>query len=236
MESVEIVEYEPLVRGPRGMQGLQGDRGLQGVEGKDGYIGADGKDGKDGVQGVRGEAGHPGVKGKDGKDGDRGPKGLSGHTGPKGAHGKKGPKGEVGRAGTDTDIRNLSDRDIAFLKDNVVGRVVDDILINDNDEKTTFTVAYTRGKSKIFEVLKPRPGVVRVSGGTSTTNITEEVLSPEDSENLETIADNSVSSLAKLTEMFLTQREQSKEQALEIKLIKTHLASISGEKLTEKDI
>ena len=111
-----------------------------------------------------------------GKDGERGPKGLPGHTGPKGAHGKKGSKGEVGRAGTDTDIRKLSDRDIAFLKDNVVGRVVDDIFINDNDEKTTFTIDFTRGKSKIFEVLKPRPkGVTRI-GGSSGIHLDNQVI------------------------------------------------------------
>jgi len=53
---------EKLVRGEKGIIGLEGERGLIGLEGEEGKEGKDGKDGKDGKNGDSGK------DGKDGKD------------------------------------------------------------------------------------------------------------------------------------------------------------------------
>ena len=163
--SVGIVEYEPIVRGPQGPNGDPGVPGVKGTDGIDGDHGFDGRDGRDGKDGNHGKPGAIGRSGQDGKNGKDGSKGKPGQKGAPGVHGKKGKDGDIGRAGIDSDIRNLSEIDLAFLKDNLVGNVVDTFAVNDNDEKTIFTIGYTKAKDQTFEVLKPRPGVVRVSGG-----------------------------------------------------------------------
>ena len=189
---------------------LESMRGLTGAKGDKGDKGLQGEVGADGIAGINGQAG---MNGEAGPRGPRGPQGEAGKNGAIGATGKPGEDGEDGRGIVRLQIHG---------KDLIV-------TYTDGDKVNLGRVVGDRGPKGD----KGRSGYA--FGDTTTTNITEEVLSPEDSENLETIADNSVSSLAKLTDLVINQKCQLAETIKELNYIKTHLSLMTDEELNEND-
>jgi hypothetical protein len=183
-----------------------------------------------GPQGLQGEAGLNGVDGVAGKDGKAGSIGMIGEAGPRGMRGPQGEAGKNGAIGPQGESG----------EDGKDGRGIQRIAIHGTDLIITYTTGDKVNLGRVVGQMGPRgvPGKSGYAfGDTTVTNITEEVLSPEDSENLETVAENSTESLAKLTEMYLTQRDLLKEVQHELKHIKTHLAIAMdhhkhGQKLT----
>jgi hypothetical protein len=182
------------------MRGPQGLQGEAGSNGVDGAKGLDGKDGKAGSIGMIGEAG---------------PRGMRGPKGEAGKNGAIGPKGEAGEDGKD-------------------GRGIQRIAIHGTDLVITYTTGDKVNLGRVVGQMGPRgvPGKSGYAFGdttTNTTNITEEVLSPTDSANLQTTAD-------KLEELVTAQHEQLLRVEKELRFIKTHLHIMTDEELNESDI
>ena len=181
--------------------------------------GLTGAKGDQGLQGEAGQAGFNGVNGKAGMNGEAGPRGP---RGPQGEAGKNGAIGATGKAGEDgQDGRGISSVSINGIH-----------LIINYDDGSSVNIGRVVGDAG------PR-GMQGISGGvfgnSTVTNITEEVLSPEDSENLETIAENSVSSLSKLTQLVMNQQCQLDNIITELKKNNIHLESITDEELLAGD-
>ena len=181
--------------------------------------------GPQGLQGVAGSNGVDGAPGLDGKAGsigmigEAGPRGMRGPQGEAGKNGAIGPKGEAGEDGQD-------------------GRGIQRVAIHGTDLIITYTTGDKVNLGRVVGQMGPRgvPGKSGYAfGDTSVTNITEEVLSPEDSENLETIADNSDASLSKLTELVINQQCQLDAINKELKINNTHLSIATDEELLPGD-
>ena len=228
---ITLIEPTPIVRGPKG-ESIKGDKGDEGADGKRGKRG---RRGKQGLQGEKGES-IRGEKGKDGDPGKQGPKGEKGDRGLKGLRGLRGFKGNPGKEGKDGkdfNARELTEQDIAFLQDNLIGKLVKDVNIQDNQDKTLITIIYTIGKPTKIEIMKPKAQTKILRVGGSVTNVdnsvTEEVLDAEDKANLATTA-------TKLTELVEAQFDQLNKVERELKLIKTHLNIITDEQINDQDI
>lgn len=174
-----------------------------------------GQDGIQGEQGIQGPQGKAGVNGKAGMNGEAGPRGP---RGPQGEQGPKGTRGEHGTNGTD----------------GADGRGVLRLQIRSMDLIVTYTDGEKVNLGRVVGDRGPKGDIGRSGfafGDTinNTTNITEEVLSPEDSANLALIADNS-------TESKINAKEQLLRIEKELRYIKTHLHIVTDEKITESDI
>ena len=233
---VTVRELTPIVRGPKGPEGPKGKEGSTGGAGSPGLPGKTGNDGLKGDQGERGICGPQGVKGKsgdigpqghsgpEGSTGSRGKAGNQGQTGPKGIKGDRGRAGKPGRSST---VADLDEIELSRLKDRLAVKVVSDILISDNIQDPVLTIKYSNGTEK--KLLIDTSSTVAVATPRQQTNITEEVLSPEDSANLKTTAE-------KLEELVRNQQCQLNQLDSELRQIKTHMSLITDEEITEKDV
>jgi len=182
-----------------------------------------GDKGETGLQGRQGTMGDPGPKGNAGMDG----KTIVGDDGARGPAGPRGDKGERGEA-----IKGDAGQDGADGRGIVSVSIVGVNLVITYTDGTKVNVGRVMGQRG---QLGPRGRPGGVIGDTSITNITEEVLSPEDSENLETIADSSVETLAKLTELVMNQQCQLDKINTELKINNTHLSIMTDEELLPGD-
>jgi hypothetical protein len=180
-------------------ESLRGLKGEQGIQGIQGEKGLDGVDGITGDTGMQGEAGPRGL---------RGPQGEQGPQGTRGEPGKDGTDGEDGRGIVRLQIRSF-DLIVTYTDGQKVnlGRVVGD-----------------RGPKGD----KGRSGYAFGDTVTNTTNITEEVLSPEDSANLATTAE-------KLEELVCNQQSQLSEVKKELEILKLHLSEMTDRDITKED-
>lgn len=165
---ITLIKPTPIVRGPKG-------ESIKGEKGNDGSNGKRGKRGRRGKQGLQGEKGESirGEKGKDGDPGKQGPKGEKGDRGLKGLRGLRGFKGNPGKDGEDGkdfNARELTEQDIAFLQDNLIGKLVKDVNIQDNQDKTLITIIYTIGKPTKIEITKPKAQTKVMKVGGSVTH------------------------------------------------------------------
>ena len=197
------------------LKGIKAQKSLM-LESMRGLTGAKGDQG---LQGEAGQAGFNGVNGKAGMNGEAGPRGP---RGPQGEAGKNGAIGATGKPGED----GQDGRGIVRLQIHGFDLIV---TYTDGDKFNLGRVVGDRGPKGD----KGKSGYA--FGDTTTTNITEEVLSPEDSENLETIAENSVSSLSKLTQLVMNQQCQLDNIITELKKNNIHLESITDEELLAGD-
>jgi hypothetical protein len=227
---ITLIEPTSIVRGPKG-ESIKGDKGDEGADGKRGKRG---RRGKQGIQGEKGES-IRGEKGNDGNPGKQGPKGEKGDRGLKGLRGLRGFKGNPGKEGKEGkgfNARELTEQDIAFLQDNLIGKLVKDVNIQDNQDKTLITIIYTIGKPTKIEIAKPKAQTKILRVGGSVTNVdnsvTEEVLSPEDSANLAKTAE-------KLTELVMNQQCQLNTMQEELKEIRLHLQIVTDEEVLPGD-
>jgi len=181
-------------------ESLRGLKGEQGIQGIQGEKGLDGVDGITGDTGMQGEAGPRGL---------RGPQGEQGPKGTRGEPGKDGTDGEDGRGIVRLQIRSF-DLIVTYTDGQKVnlGRVVGD-----------------RGPKGD----KGRSGYAFGDTVTNTTNITEEVLSPEDSANLAAIS-------PAIETLIRDQHDQLLRVEKELRFIKTHLHIMTDEELNESDI
>lgn len=183
---------------------FQALRGADGLRGDDGVPGKDGNDGDQGVAGVQGDT----IVGDTGARGPAGPRGNKGERG-------EAIKGDQGEAGQD-------------------GRGIESTAIIGVNLIITYTDGSRINVGRVVGQMGPR-GVPGKTGGvfgdttTNTTNITEEVLSPEDSANLAAIAP----SVDQLTN---NQKTQLDNMNLELKVIKRQLAEMTGENIKIEDI
>jgi len=152
--------HKALISNAYRTKGDPGDPGKDGVsiKGDQGVPGKKGEPGRDGVS-IRGEKGDPGKRGEPGKRGLRGFKG------------EEGKDGKDGRDGKDFRVEALKDIEIARLQDKIIGKVVKDVSVQDNQDKATITIEYTTGKPAKLEILKPKPNKtpIRVGGGSGST-------------------------------------------------------------------
>ena len=179
---------------------LESMRGLTGAKGE---TGLQGDAGADGIAGVNGQAG------MNGEAGPRGPRGPQGEAGKNGAIGATGKPGEDGRGIVRLQIHG---------KDLIV-------TYTDGDKVNLGRIVGDRGPKGD----KGRSGYAFGDTTTTNTNITEEVLSPEDSANLAAIT-------PAIKDSEISTKEQIEELKLELKLIKTHLSLMTDEELRETDI
>ena len=185
---------------------LESMRGLTGAKGAKGETGLQGEAGIDGIAGVNGQAG---MNGEAGPRGPRGPQGEAGKNGAIGATGKPGEDGEDGRGIVRLQIHG---------KDLIV-------TYTDGDKVNLGRVVGDRGPKGD----KGRSGYAFGDSTTNTTNITEEVLSPEDSANLAAITPS-------IETLIRAQHDQLLRVEKELRFIKTHLHIMTDEELTESDI
>jgi len=160
----EVKKLTHVIRGPKGERGVRGSVGPQGE------------------QGIRGPQGEQGLRGEKGDSivGPRGPKGPQGKTGNEGVRGLPGQRGEQGRPGRDGKkgkdfkVRDMSRRDIAFLKDTLTTKGVKDIDIKEEASQLVFTITYDDGSKKVEKVAKGGGStvVVRGGGGGGSTPVT----------------------------------------------------------------
>lgn len=229
-----IPKPSPILRGPRGLRGPEGKKGDQGERGEQGLVGPQGEQG---LQGIRGPQGEQGLRGKDGDSivgprGPRGPEGKAGNDGVRGLPGQRGEQGRPGRdgkKGKDFKVRDMSRKDIAFLKDNIVGKVVTDVVLKDDVSSFEVKVKYSDDSQFTKKIMKGGGTLVVPSVVNEVTNITEEILDTEDKENLASTAKS-------LEELVKAQREQLNRVETQLKYIKTHMAVVTGERITDKDI
>jgi len=182
------------------LESLKGDKGDQGIQGEKGLDGSNGLDGK------QGKAGDTIV-------GDPGPRGPAGPRGQKGDKGEaiKGDKGEKGQDG-----RGISS--VSIVGASLIIKYSDGSKVN---------------VGRVVGQMGPR-GIPGKTGGVfgdttnNTTNITEEVLSPEDSANLAAIS-------PAIEELIRNQQCQLNEVDKELKQIKLHLAVMTDEELAPGD-
>ncbi len=229
---VSIIKKTPtkVFRGPEGHRGSQGERGLPGesVTGPQGERGLKGES----VTGPQGERGLKGDKGESGDSvvGPRGSKGKQGEAGKRGERGLRGFKGEKGKQGKDAEkfsIERLSKVELSRLKDKLKTTTVSDITLSDSIQEPVLTVKYTDGSEK--KLVIDNTSTIAITNPRQQTNITEEVLSPEDSANLATTAE-------KLEELVRNQQCQLNTLDKELKQIKTHMSLMTDEEITEKDV
>jgi hypothetical protein len=151
----KVVKEIPVVRGPKGDQGLRGEQGLvgpQGEQGLQGIVGPQGLQGLQGEQGLRGEKGDSIV----GPRGHQGPQGETGKRGERGLRGYKGLQGRPGKDGKDFKVKELTKRDLAYLKDQIVTRGVRDIQVEDRVAEATIIITFDDGKTKKIKIQKPQ--------------------------------------------------------------------------------
>jgi len=184
---------------------LESMRGLTGAKGDKGETGLQGDAGVDGVAGVNGQAG---MNGEAGPRGPRGPQGEAGKNG----QSIKGNTGEDGQDGRGIVRLQIHGKDLI-------------VTYTDGDKVNLGRVVGDRGPKGD----KGRSGYAFGDSTTNTTNITEEVLSPEDSANLAAIAP----SVDQLTN---NQKTQLDNMNLELKVIKRQLAEMTGENIKIEDI
>jgi len=182
------------------LRSLQGDKGETGLQGDKGLDGAAGKNGKAGMDG----------KTIVGDDGARGP------AGPRGDKGERGEaiKGDAGKDGEDG--RGIVS--VSIVGVNLV------ITYTDGTKQNVGRVMGQRGQ------LGPRGRTGGVIGDTTnnTTNITEEVLSPEDSANLALIPEQ-------MEVLIRNQQCQLNDIEKELKQVKLHMSVITDEELLPGD-
>ena len=109
-------DFVAWLQGPKGDKGEKGEKGETGAQGPQGPKGDTGERGPKGDKGDTGEQGPQGPVGPQGLQGIQGipgPQGPRGETGPQGATGPTGPKGDKGDKMTFAD---LSESDVAVLK------------------------------------------------------------------------------------------------------------------------
>jgi hypothetical protein len=187
----------------------------QKIDLKESLRGLKGDQGIQGEQGIQGPQGKAGINGKAGMNGEAGPRGP---RGPQGEQGPKGTRGEPGTNGTD----GADGRGILRLQIRSMDLIV---TYTDGEKVNLGRVVGDRGPKGD----RGRSGFAFGDTINNTTNITEEVLSPEDSANLALIADNS-------TESKINAKEQLLRIEKELRYIKTHLHIVTDEKITESDI
>jgi len=198
---------------PQQLKGIREQKSLM-LESMRGLTGKKGDTGGEGLRGDKGIDGNHGVDGLQGDIGDTGPRGPRGYKGETGAKGQA-IKGDTGEDGQD-------------------GRGIVRLQIHGFN----LLVTYTDGEKVNLGRVVGQPGQPGQRGRSgfgfgdttnNTTNITEEVLSPEDSENLAAIS-------PAIQQLIENQEDQLKEVQLELKLIKTHLSLMTDEELKETDI
>jgi len=179
-----------------------------------------------GLTGKKGDTGGEGLRGDKGIDGDHGVDGLQGDIGDTGPRGPRGYKGETGAKGQaikgDTGDAGQDGRGIVRLQIHGFNLLV---TYTDGDQVNLGRVVGQQGQPG----QRGRSGFGFGDTTNNTTNITEEVLSPEDSENLAAIS-------PAIQQLIENQEDQLKEVQLELKLIKTHLSLMTDEDLKETDI
>lgn len=159
VEELRGKDGEQGIQGPQGKQGPQGEQGLQGIRGPQGE------------QGLRGEKGDSII----GPRGPRGPEGKAGKDGLRGMPGRRGEQGRPGRdgkKGKDFKVRDMSKKDIAFLKDTLITKGVKDLTIKEEASHLVFTVLYDDGSKKVKKVSKGGGDTVFVGGGGSPAPVT----------------------------------------------------------------
>lgn len=139
---------DEIIRAVSGISGPQGEKGEQGPQGEQGLRGLQGP------QGERGERGLQGLDGKEGKEGKRGRKG------------EKGSQGDPGKDGKDFNLRQMDQKDVAFLKDTLITDGVKDLEIEEEASHLVFTVLYDDGSKKVKRVSKGGDTVF-VGGGSN---------------------------------------------------------------------
>lgn len=228
----KVIKEVPLIRGPKGPQGeqgIQGEQGLLGPQGEQGLQGIRGPQGIQGEQGLRGEKGDSivGPRGHQGPQGETGKRGERGLRGYKGLQGRPGPKGPKGESGKSFRLEDLSELEISRLKDALREKTVVNIVVEDNTNDSVITTVFSDGSKKRQSIDKGAS--IAIMPPRQQTNITEEVLDTEDKENLASTAKS-------LEELVKAQREQLNRVETQLKYIKTHMAVVTGERITDKDI
>jgi hypothetical protein len=185
---------------------LESMRGLTGAKGAKGETGLQGDAGVDGIAGDTGQAG---MNGEAGPRGPRGPQGEAGKNGAIGATGEAGKDGEDGRG-----IIRLQIHGFNLL-----------VTYTDGEKVNLGRVVGQQGQPG----QRGRSGFGFGDTTNNTTNITEEVLSPEDSANLAAIS-------PAIETLIRDQHDQLLRVEKELRFIKTHLHIMTDEELNESDI
>jgi hypothetical protein len=166
-----------------------------------------------------------GSDGVNGKDGATGQRGIQGIQGPKGLQGIDGRNGINGRDGKD----GIDGKD---GKDGIDGKGIKTAWIKQGylylryTDETEIKVGYVVGPAG------PRGASGSYLAGNTTvknTNITEEVLEADDKANLASIA-------TIIARIETEQKEAAEKTDNELRLIKTHLAEMTGDDIKIEDI
>jgi len=193
------------------LKGIRAQKSLM-VESMRGLTGPKGDQGETGLQGIAGANGSNGSAGMNGEAGPRGPRGPQGEAGKNGAVGATGKPGEDGEDG----------RGIVRLQIRAMDLIV---TYTDGDKVNLGRVVGDRGPKGD----KGQSGYAFGDSTTNTTNITEEVLSPEDSANLAAIS-------PAIEELIRNQQFQIDKMVLELKLVRTHMSLVTGEEINLTDV